>query len=425
MSPRCPVELLKDTELYQLLLGLPPPWTVDRVEVHLKGGRVDVFASHPKGTEWTCPKCGRLLTTFDHTEERVWRHLDSLQFKTYLHARPPRVDCPADGRVQVAIPWAETYSRFAAQFETKAIDTLLETPVEGATKILDMSWDEAWNIKERAVERGLEAKARNPPSIHLIGVDEKAIGYGQTYATLVYDLERSTVEYVGEDRKQESLDAYFQSLTLEQRAGIEGVALDMWDPFISSIQRYVPRATEKMVFDPFHIVKHMNEAVNDVRKSEHRQLKVDGKSPLSGTRFWWLYGRENLPEKHREGFVALQEAHLKTGRAWSIKEALRDLWDQETLAAGRRYWKWWNFWATHSQLEPVRKVAKMVKAHLDGVLNFFRHRITNAVAEGLNSKVATIQKMAAGFRNKGHFRVAVLFKCGGLSLYPGTPRKAG
>jgi transposase len=232
VSPRCPVELLKDTELYQLLLGLPSPWTVDRVEVHLKDGRVDVFATHPKGTEWTCPKCGRLLTTFDHTEERVWRHLDSLQFKTYLHARPPRVDCPADGRVQVAIPWAETYSRFAAQFEIKAIDTLLETPVEGATKIMDMSWDEAWNIKERAVERGLEVKARAPPKVRLMGVDEKAVGLGQTYATLVYDLERSTVEYVGEDRKKESLDAYFGGLTPEQLTAIEGVALDMWEPFV-------------------------------------------------------------------------------------------------------------------------------------------------------------------------------------------------
>jgi transposase len=192
-----------------------------------------------------------------------------------------------------------------------------------------------------------------------------------------------------------------------------------------SIQGYLSRASEKMVFDPYHIVQHMNDAVNDVRKGEHRELKVDGKSPLSGTRFWWLYGRENLPERHRAGFAALQASHLRTGRAWSIKEALRDLWDQENLDAGRRYWKWWNFWATHSRLEPVKKVARMIQRHLAGVLNFFRHRITNAVAEGLNSKVATIQKVAAGFRNKDHFRVAVLFKCGGLSLYPTTPRIAG
>ena len=419
------MDLLKDIELYQHLLGIPAPWTVEHVELHIKDGRVDVFATHPGGVEWPCPECGLKLTTFDHTAERVWRHLDSCQFKTYLHARPPRVDCPTHGRLQVVVPWAEARSHFAAHFETKAIDVLLETPVEGASKLLDTSWDETWHIKERAVERGLEAKARAPPPLRHIGVDEKAIGHGQTYATLVYNLDRSTVEYVGEDRKQESLDAYFLTLTQKQLTGLDGVALDMWDPFISSIEKFVPNAAEKMVFDPFHIVKHMNDAVNDVRKWEHREIKVDGKSPLSGTRFWWLYGRENLPERYREGFTALQEAHLRTGRAWSIKEALRDLWAQEDLTAGTSYWKWWHFWATHSRLEPVKKVAKMVKEHLSGVLNFFRHHITNAVAEGLNSKVATIQKMAAGFRNKGHFRIAVLFKCGGLSLYPATPRKAG
>ena len=416
---------LKDTELYQHLLGIRQPWTVERVELLIKDGRVDVFVSHPSGLQWPCRECGLKLTTFDHTDERVWRHLDSCQFKTYLHARTPRVDCPVHGRLQVVVPWAEARSHFAAHFETKAIDVLLETPVEGATKILETSWDEAFHIKERAVERGLEAKARSPLPLRLLGVDEKAVGHGQTYATLVYDLERSTVEYVGEDRKKESLDAYFLSLTSEQLTGIEGMALDMWEPFVLSIQEHVPKATEKMVFDPFHIVKHMNDAVNDVRKWEHRQLKVDGKSPLNGTRFWWLYGRENLPERYREGFAALQEAHLKTGRAWSIKEALRDLWAQESVEAGTSYWKWWYFWASHSRLEPVKKVGKMVKTHLAGVLNYFRHRITNAVAEGMNSKIATIQKMAAGFRNRDHFRIAVLFRCGGLSLYPATPRKAG
>ena len=176
-----------------------------------------------------------------------------------------------------------------------------------------------------------------------------------------------------------------------------------------------------MVFDPFHIAKHMNDAVNDVRKWEHRLLAVDGKSPLTGSRFLWLFGRENLPEARRKAFALLQEAHLKTGRAWSIKEALRDFWKQENLSTGTLFWKWWYFWASHSQLKPVKEVARMLKDHLAGVLNFFRHRITNAVAEGLNTKVETIERMAYGFRNKEHFKIAVLFRCGGLSLYPATP----
>ena len=228
------------------------------------------------------------------------------------------------------------------------------------------------------------------------------------------------MEWVGEERRKETLDRFFQSLSAEQRAGIEAVGLDMWGPFIASIGEHVPEADGKLVFDPFHIVGHMNEAVNDVRKREHRQLSEEGKSPLVGTRFWWLYGRENLPERHREGFAALQATHLKTGRAYAIKEALRDLWAQDSSRTGAAYWRWWHFWATHSRLAPVIRVARMMKDHLAGVLNYFEHRITNAVAEGLNSKIATIQKMAYGFRNKDHFRTAVLFRCGGLQLHPVT-----
>ena len=164
----------------------------------------------------------------------------------------------------------------------------------------------------------------------------------------------------------------------------------------------------------------MNEAVNDARKREHRQLSEEGTRPLVDTRSWWLYGRENLPERHREGFSALQASYLKTGRAYAIKEALRDFWAQDSERTGTAYWRWWHFWATHSRLTPVIRGARMMRDHLTGVLNYFEHRITNAVAEGLNSKIATIQKMAYGFRNKDHFRTAVLFRCGGLQLHPVT-----
>ena len=98
---------MRDTELYRHLLGLESPWEVSRVELSVDDGQVDVWAGHPKRTRWTCPECERVLPTYDHAEERVWRHLDSCQFLTYLHARPPRVDCPEHGVRQVAQPWAE------------------------------------------------------------------------------------------------------------------------------------------------------------------------------------------------------------------------------------------------------------------------------------------------------------------------------
>lgn len=409
---------MQDADLYGRLLGLEAPWHVSKVDLNLSRQRVDVYLEHRDGALWSCPQCGKKLPAYDHKDERLWRHLDTMQLQTWVHARPPRVECPDHGVRQSEVPWAEPGSRFTKFFERFAIDVAQETDTKGASKILKLSWDEVWGVQERAVARGLRAKP--PVALRFMGVDEKSIGHGHQYATLVYNLEERTVEWIGEDRKKETLDAFFASLTPEQRAAIEAVGLDMWGPFIASISENVPDAEQKLVFDPFHIVGHMNEAVNDVRKREHRELSEEGRSPLGGTRFWWLYGRENLPEKHREGFAALEKAHLKTGRAYAIKEALRDLWSQDSSKTGRAYWRWWHFWATHSRLTPVIRVARMVKEHLSGVLNYFEHRITNAVAEGLNAKVAAIQRMAYGFRNKDHFRTAVLFKCGGLQLHPAT-----
>jgi transposase len=411
--------MVQDTELYRHLLGIVAPWTVDHVQLDAKERRVDVWATHPPGERWPCPECGQALSLFDHAEERVWRHLDSCAFHTVLHARVPRVECPQHGKLQVRVPWAEHNSRFTALFERWSIQVMQQTDTAAAAELLGISWDEAWGIQERAVARGLLAKP--PLTLRKMGVDEKAVGHGQDYATLVYNLETSTVEWVGEERKKETLDLFFQSLTPEQRTAIEAVGLDMWDPFISSIQEHVPGAMEKMVFDRFHIMKHANEGVDKVRKSENQELLKDDDPTLKGTKYLWLYRGRNLPERHRDRFGTLMELHLRTGRAYAIKEALAELWDYQSPAWGRKYWARWHFWATHSRLKPMREVARMVKDHLKGVLNFFAHRITNAVAEGLNSKIATIQKMAYGFRNKAHFRTAVLFRCGGLSLYPRTP----
>jgi transposase len=415
--------MVQDTELYRHLLGIVAPWTVERVEMDPKGRRVDVWAAHPAGERWPCPECGQPLALFDHAEERVWRHLDSCAFHTFLHARVPRVECPQHGKLQVRVPWAEPNSRFTALFERWSIQVMQQTDTAAAAELLGISWDEAWGIQERAVARGLATKP--PLALRTMGVDEKAVGHGQDYATLVYNLEKSTVEWVGEGRKKETLDAFFGTLSLEQRAAIEAVGLDMWDPFIASISEQVPGAEGKMVFDRFHIAKHANEGVDKVRKAENRELGKDGDPSLKGSKYLWLYRGENLPEKHRDRFAALQALHLRTGRAYALKEALAELWDYASPGWARKYWARWYFWATHSKLPPMVDVARMVRDHLTGVMNFFTHRITNAVAEGLNSKVATIQKMAYGFRNKAHFRTAILFRCGGLSLYPRTPDNPG
>ena len=409
---------MKDTELYRHLLGLAAPWSVAKVELDLERQRVDVWAEHASRVRWTCPECTRELGIYDHSEERSWRHLDSCQFETYLHAKPPRVQCPEHGVRQVKLAWAEGRARFTAMFERLAIDVLHETDVAGAMRVLRISWDEAWHILERAVERGLAAKKQRV--CRVIGVDETAAARGHKYITVVCDLEHGTIEYVGEDRRWESLDEYYASLSSKQLAGIEAIAMDMWDPYIKATRERVSGWHDKIVFDRFHIMQHLGRAVDAVRKAEHRALRTGGDDMLTGTKYLWLYSKENLPEQHQARFKALRSLNLKTARAWALKETLRTLWGYRHRAWAEKHWKRWYGWAMRSRLEPLRVAAKTLKVHLHNILTFFTHRVTNAVTESINGKIQRIKRAAHGYRNVDNFKTAIFFHCGGLQLYPAT-----
>ena len=367
------------------------------MELNVTGQCVEVWAEHPEGASWPCPHCARGLPLYDHAEERTWRHLDSCQYQTHLHARIPRVACGEHGVVQVTVPWAEARSRFTLLFERLAIDVLGQCDVTGATKILRVSWDEAWGIMERAVTRGRQRKA--PKVVRRIGVNEKAAAKGHRYVTLVCDLEDGTVEHIADARKKESRDGDYQGLSAEQLAGLEAVAMDMWEPYIQATLARVPEAAGKIVFDRFHVMGYLGKAVDTVRKQEHRELMASGDATLKGSKYLWLYSRENVPARRRDEFDALRRKELKVGRAWAIKESLRRLWHYVYPASGWKFWKRWYFWATHNRLEPIRKAAGTVRRHIDNILTYYQHPVTNAMSEGLNSKIQKIKSMACGFRN--------------------------
>ena len=407
---------MESVELYRQLLGLSEPWTVERVDLDVAKGRVEVFVGHAPGQRFTCRECGQELAVYDHLGERTWRHLDSMQFLTYLHARPPRVSCAQHGVKQVRLPWAQAGGRFTHLFEALGVTVLRATNVKRAGEILRITWDEAWHIMERAVLRGRTAKGHSMPT--LLGVDEKAIAKGHSYMTLVCDLQAATVEYIGEERREASLAAYFQAFPEQSRQQIEAISLDMWPAYINACQAHVPQADHKMVFDRFHIMGHVLQAVDKVRKREHKTLMSQGDTTLAKSKYLWLYSQENVPQRSKEHFQMIKSMELKTARAWALKESLRQLWNYQTLGWARRFWQRWYFWATHSRIAPMIEAAKLIARHLPNVMTYFNHRITNAVAEGLNSKIATIQKRAYGYRNPSHFKIAVYFHCGGLNLYP-------
>lgn len=408
------VDMENTKELYTALLGIRHPWWVDKVELNLSKNRVDVWVKEVKGFKWKCPFCGQSGPLYDHDQERSWRHLDTCQCQTFIHARMPRVNCPIHGAQQVPAPWAEGGSRFTLAFESRGIDTLKECDVTGVCRLLQAGWKEIWGILERAVKRGLKRKERRIPEY--LSIDEKSFAKRHKYETLVCDLKNGTVEYVVDERSQESLEEYYSLFTEEECRSVKGVAMDMWDPYIAATRDWLPRAD--IVFDRFHVVRMVTEAVDKVRRQEHKFLKEQGDETLKKTRYLWLANQENIPDWRREEFNELRRINLKTSRAWALKESLRPFWDYKYPKWAESFFDRWYYWATHSRLIPMVKVAKTLKSHLPNILTFFKHRITNAVAEGLNSKIQMVKQMACGFRNREHYKTAIYFHCGGLDLYP-------
>jgi transposase len=303
-----------DTDLYQQVLGLTIPWKVTDVKLDVESTEIHVHLELAEGCRWNCPQCSRELACYDHAPERQWRHLNTCQFHTLVDARVPRFECPEHGVVRVKVPWAEPHGRFTLLMERFVIDVLQACQtVKEACALDGISWDQSWQFLERAVARGLARKQAT--AIARIGVDEKAFRKGHRYLTIVNNVDRGTVEFVAEGREKASLATFFESSTPEQVAGIEAIAVGMWEPYIQSTLEAVPLASSKIVFDRFHVMQHMTEAVDVVRRHENRLLIAVDENRLKGTKNLWISSKENVHPKCRAEFRFLRGSDLKTARA--------------------------------------------------------------------------------------------------------------
>lgn len=401
---------------YGLLLGLESPWEVSAVELKMEDQRVEIALTHARGARVSCPDCGEECSVHDHSPERTWRHLDTMQFETRLTARVPRSDCAECGVKTVEVPWAGKHGRFTLMFEAFAIAVLRgASSVDTACRLLNIHWSTADTIMKRAVERGLERRDDEP--IKHLGIDEKSFRSGHRYVSLLNDLEAGRVIDVVEGRDQLGASQLFGALPDAQREKVEAIALDMWKPFINASREACPEAD--LIHDRFHISKHLTEAVDQVRRAETKQLRNEGDDRLVGTRWNWLRNEESISDEAWPDFKALKDSELKTGRAWSIKECFRWFWEpQHSREQAEEYFGQWYSWAIRSRLEPIKKKARMLKRHLPELLNWCAHHITNAVSEGINSRIQSIKSAARGFHYFENYRTRILFFCGSLDLSP-------
>lgn len=406
---------MRDRDLYATILGLRDPWLVQDVELDAKQEIVRVTVVAREGARFACPECQAESPRHDH-RRREWRHLDTCQFRTILVADVPRVRCAVHGTKQILVPWAEPGSGFTALFEALVIDWLKEASILAVARRMGLTWDQASGIQERAVARGLAR--RELSDLPFLGVDETSFRRRHDYVTVVTDLMSGAVVHVAEDRKRSALDDFFERLTEAQRAAVQGIAMDMWQPYIASARAFVPDADRKICFDRFHIAKHLGDALDRVRRAEHHDRLAAGDPLLTGTKHLWLSRGENLRPDQDHVLRILRKEKLKTARAWALKEAAAELWRYLRRGCAANAWKRWLSWAMRSRLEPIKKVARMVREHLWGILNAATTGITNASSESVNARIQRVKRMACGFRNKLRFRAAILFHLGNLDLYP-------
>jgi transposase len=403
-------------EHYAELMQLAAPWEVVEVNNDLAKQRVTVRVSWPMGVKVSCPECGKEAPIYDRMPERTWRHLSVMQYRLEVSCAVPRCHCPEHGVKGVRVPWAEPGSRFTLHFEAFAVAVIAACrSFSQAAQLLGLHWESVQRIIDSAVARGLAR--RSTEGLRRVGLDEKSFLRGQSYVSLMTDLDGQRVLEVMSGRDTAVCVQLWEALPERQRAQVEAAAMDMGAPFILGTQQAAPHVD--IVHDRFHISKLLNDAVDQTRREESVQLAEENDDRLKNTRYRWLEGQ--TPEEKKEQFTQLLATNLRTGKAWAYKEQMIDFWTQPDLEAGQSFFKNWYRRAVHSQLPKIKKVAQTLKTHLAGMLTYFQHRITNALTEGFNSKIQAIKADARGFRRFENYRTRILFFCGKLDLLPTLP----
>lgn len=407
---------------YAALLGLGDEWTVTDVALDVPGKRVDVYVEYAKRSA-ICPECGELAGIHDRLEERSWRHLDTMQFVTEIHARTPRVSCPKHGVKAMELPWASKSSRFTLLFEAFAIDVLKAAKsIKDAQGILRLSWCQVQQIMAAAVRRGMAR--RDADEIPFVGMDEKSFRHGKKaddFACVMTDIEGRRILEVGRGRSEQGARQLMgKALSPLQRYLVCGAAIDMSAPFEKAIRELLPCAD--VVFDRFHVEKHLNEGVDDTRRQGNGRMLKRGDKRLAKTKHIWLKGFEHLSDEEEARRQDLMRVALQTGKAWGLKEMSGAFWKSVDKRFAQSNFTFWHEQVVKSGIRPMVKVANTLKRHLYGLLAWFGCMIDNALTEGFNSTIQSLKASARGYRNFENFRTVILFFCGKLDLRPDLVR---
>jgi transposase len=374
--------------------------------------RVDVAPSTRRAR---CGCCGRKCQACYDGRERQWQHLDFAGMKVVLRYRIRRVECPCCGVTTEMVPWAEPGSWFTRDFEDTVALLAQKTDKTTVCQLTGVAWRTVGNIVRRVVDR--RGPADQLDGLSHIGIDEISYKRHHHYLTLVTDHLSGHVVWVGVGRNAETLGEFFDQLGPERAARLQVVSVDMAQAYIDTVTKRAPNA--KIVFDRFHVQRLAHDALDEVRREQMRELRgTDEASAIKKTRWALQKNPWNLSVPEHEKLATVQSTNRPLYRAYLLKETLCSVLDgrQPNVAKGKL--EEWIAWATRSRLEPFRKVARTIQRYLDGIVEYVRTKLSNALSEGTNSKVRVITKRSYGFHDPLSLVAMIYLCCTGIGLRP-------
>lgn len=361
-----------------------------------------------------CPECGRrckIVRTV--TTLRCWEDLTLMGMKVLLWYSPKEICCPTHGRLQEEIPWAASYSRITYRLEWRICALCQNMTQKAVAEILKMAKSTLSDLLHRIIHRVRDGhKIRGLKSV---GIDEISYCKGRKFATIVYDLDRARVLWVGLGKGRKTIDRFFNEfLSKGQKARIQWASCDMSQAYIGAIKHHCPNAS--LVIDRFHIVKALNEAVDEVRKEEWRTLDTEGRKAIKGLRWLLATRSENRTKGDTRFLNNLRNSNRRIHRAWVLKDEFEQFWNYTYRGSAEKFLKRWMTAALRSRIPSLRKFVNTLRSHLDNVLTFIDRNLTNAVGEGLNRVIKIVKNRASGYRGLDNFADMIYLTVGDLDI---------
>lgn len=397
---------MRDTDIFELALGLASPWKVKESIFDPKLKRLDILLHFSRGSTFTCPACKQSGLKAHDTVKKTWRHLNFFQHDAYLTAKVPRIKCKKCGVKLVEIPWARPGSGFTLLFEAMVMTLAKTMPVKSISEFVGEHDTRLWRLIHHYVDLGRDAADYS--EVQEVGFDETSSKRGHDYVSLFVDLAGPNILFATPGKDSSTVKRFKEDLIKHggSEENIKQMCCDMSPAFIKGVEEQFPEA--ELTFDKFHIVKVVNDAVDSVRREEQKEHPE-----LTRSRYAWLKNPKNLTQKQADKLNSLivKKLNLKTSRAYHIKLNFQEIFNQPIDAAEPLLKKWF-FWATHSRLQPIIDAAYTIKRHWNGVLQWFKSQITNGILEGLNSLIQSAKSRARGYSTNKNL-IAMIYLIGG------------